>query len=291
MEYKLPSRLKSDYDGYSCFVDFYEITRNLKNTHVVLDFNHGSWFEANLCAAIGAVLYNLIGNNNTYEFRNLSNLVQSILEKNLFLLNFQGGHSEDKYSTTIKFRKFNINAESDFVQYLDRELLSQPDLPNMTPLLKTKINRSIFEIYSNAYIHGGCNSVYTCGQYYPNRKVLDFTMADLGSTIRSNVRRFLKNSNMSGSETISWAVEEGHTTKTGSHPGGLGLSLIREFLKLNEGKIQIVSSNGYWEEKKGTIIVNDFKNSFVGTIVNLEFNIDDKKSYALKEELNPQDIF
>lgn len=116
-------------------------------------------------------------------------------------------------------------------------------------------------------------------------------MADLGSTIRKNVRTFLKDKNISGSQTIKWAVEEGNTTKTGNHPGGLGLSLIREFLKLNEGKIQIVSSNGYWQEKKGIMFAADFENAFVGTIVNLEFNLDDKKSYALKTELNPQDIF
>lgn len=290
MEYKLPSRLKSDYDGYSCFVDFFEITRNLKNEHIIIDFNNGSWFEANLCVALGSILYK-IKENNTISFINIGEKVLSILQKNRFLYHFDGEYKEDVHSTTIKFRQFKINDEIAFIDYLDRELLSQPDLPKMTPLLKNSISSKIYEIYSNAYTHGGCDFVYTCGQYYPNRKVLDFTMADLGTTIRSKVRSFLKDKSLSGSKTISWAVEEGHTTKTGPHPGGLGLSLIREFLKLNEGKIQIVSSNGYWEEKKGVIFAQDFKNAFVGTIVNLEFNIDDKKSYALKTELDPQDIF
>ncbi len=289
--YVFPNQLKSDYEGYSYLVNLYHATKDIKNKTIVIDFNKGYWFEANLCSALGAILHKIQDNNNQFQLINIEKQVETIFKKNLFLLNFEGDYAEDTHSTTIKFRRFDINAEKDFIEYLNRELLSQPDLPNMSPLLKKKINNSIYEIYSNAYTHGGCNYVYTCGQYYPNRKVLDFTMADLGTTIRSNVRKFLKDKTLSGSQTISWAVEEGNTTKTGSHPGGLGLSLIREFLKLNKGKIQIISSNGFWEEKKGHIFASDYDGAFIGTIVNMEFNLLDSNSYALKSEISPEEVF
>ncbi|MCL5055576.1 MAG: hypothetical protein M1169_06475 [Firmicutes bacterium] len=57
------------------------------------------------------------------------------------------------------------------------------------------------------------------------------TIVDLGKTIKTGVNNFLKK-NLSGIEYIAWAVEEGNTTKRGTIPGGLGLSLIREFLKI-----------------------------------------------------------
>ncbi len=279
----------SNYDGYNHLVNFFEQTKTIENEIITIDFCSTYWFEANLCAALGAILVDLEMKNNQIQLINFSNSVKLILEKNLFLLNFSGKSIEDNYATTIKYQKFEITAEQEFGEYLDRELLSQPDLPKMTPLLKRKINKSIYEIYNNAYSHGKCNNVFTCGQYFPNKKKLYFTIVDLGNTIKNNVRKYLNSNEMSGKDCINWAVEEGNTTRTGSTPGGLGLSLIRDFLKLNEGRIQIISSNGYWEEKKGIILAADFKSPFLGTIVNLEFNLNDNNSYALLEELKPED--
>ncbi|MFZ4796699.1 MAG: ATP-binding protein [Bacteroidia bacterium] len=289
MHFYLPPKLMSDYNGYQILVNLFEQTKTIEGKTITIDFSNTSWFEANLCAALGAILVDLEVKNNQIQLINFSNSVKLILEKNLFLLNFSGKSIEDNYATTIKYQKFEITAEQEFADYLDRELLSQPDLPKMTPMLKRKINRSIYEIYNNAYSHGKCINVFTCGQYFPNKKKLYFTIVDLGNTIRNNVRKYLNNNEMSGKDCINWAVEEGNTTRTGSTPGGLGLSLIRDFLKLNEGRIQIISSNGYWEEKKGTILAADFKSPFLGTIVNLEFNLNDNNSYALLEELKPED--
>jgi len=84
---------------------------------------------------------------------------------------------------------------------------------------------------------------------------------------------------------------EKHTTKVGTIPGGLGLSLIREFLKINMGKIQIVSADGFWEQKGNIESGNGFSQSYPGTIVNLEFNIEDKKHYCLSSEIKEEEIF
>lgn len=101
--------------------------------------------------------------------------------------NFGSEILPDIYQTTIKFKKFKVNEEKQFKDYLDRELLSQPDLPKMSPLLKSKINKSIFEIFNNANIHGHCTHVFSCGQYFPQKKRLASTIADLGKMIKFNV--------------------------------------------------------------------------------------------------------
>ena len=73
--------------------------------------------------------------------------------------------------------------------------------------------------------------------------------------------------------------------------GGIGLSLLTEFIKFNKGKFQIISGDGIYEvgekEKAGFL---DFP--FPGTIVNMEFRTDDSNSYRLSSESdNTDDIF
>ena len=290
MKIALPQKLMSEKDGFGFFAQLYEQTKDMSFDELILDFKYNTWFEANLCATLGAILSKLQENFVSVRFMNMSPSVERILLKNHFLSNFGSEALPDTHQTTIKFRKFKVTEEKQFKDYLDKELLSQPDLPQMSHLLKRKINMSIFEIFNNANIHGQCIHVFSCGQYFPQKMRLVFTIADLGRTIKKNVNEYL-NKSYSSSEAITWAVEEGNTTKTGTIPGGLGLSLIRDFLKLNKGGIQIASSEGYWEERKGVIFAKKFENALIGTIVNLDFNINDHSSYALASEVDPNSIF
>jgi hypothetical protein len=107
----------------------------------------------------------------------------------------------------------------------------------------------------------------------------------VGKTIKKNVEDHL-NQELSGIEAIRWAMIENHTTKPKKDniPGGLGLKIIKEFVKLNKGKVQIVSSDGYYEFKKGREKYETLVNAFPGTLVNLEFNLDDQSFYYLEEE-------
>src|SRR3989442_10337383 len=80
------------------------------------------------------------------------------------------------------------------------------------------------------------------------------------------------------------ATEGNNTTKTRRIPGGLGLKLLRDFIRLNQGRIQIVSDAGYWEFAKGTATTRRFDKPFPGTTVNLEINAADHHSYCLPSE-------
>jgi len=107
---------------------------------------------------------------------------------------------------------------------------------------KGEIIRSIFEIYSNAVLHGDCLNVYSCGQFYPRKTPprIDFTIVDVGKTIKKNVNNFLQKE-LSGIDAIEWALAENNTTKPKEKniPGGLGLKIICEFARLNNGKVHI----------------------------------------------------
>jgi len=292
MKLPFPREIRSNYDGYKQLLEFYGKIKECFTDDVIIDFQRTTWFDANLLSVLGAILNKTKGNLNDIELVNInSDAIEHLWQRNHFLSHFGGYKLPDFYESTIKYRKFKITEEKVFKDYLDAELLSKNAMPEMTPLLRKKINESIFEIFNNAVIHGNCKNIFSCGQYYRTNKKLDFTIVNLGTTIKANVKNYLKKK--SNQNSIRWAVKEGNTTKNGNIPGGLGLSLIRGFLTINQGKMQIVSADEYLEQdESGQIRTDIFQGDFPGTVVNLEFNLNDPHSYCLaSEQIKPEDIF
>jgi anti-anti-sigma regulatory factor len=293
---KIPTRISSDIDGYSRLLNLYLQIKHLENCKIIFDFNDTSWFEANLAAIFGVLIDYARNRKNEVVLKGMWSSVQNILSRNGFLSEYGMQKVVDLKGTTIPYRKFDPEQGTRFSQYIKEELLAKPDFPSLSRLLSKKINESIYELFENARTHGECDFIYTCGQYYPNKRParIDMTIVDLGISIKKNVNRFMKShgrTSMSGPETISWAIKKGNTTKTGNISGGLGLDLVLEFLRLNNGKIQIISSDGYWEYRRGQIETKILNEVFNGTIVNIEFNLDDQSYYQLKSEITLDNIF
>ena len=96
----------------------------------------------------------------------------------------------------------------------------------MSAGLFRKLQESLYEIFSNAVIHSETRlGIYACGQFFPNKHRLDFTIVDLGIGIRENVRR-KAGLDLTAPLAIAWAMEGKNTTKRGRIPGGLGLKLF-----------------------------------------------------------------
>ncbi len=287
MQLSLPKGIQSNFKGYNELIYLFNKASESKDNDIVLSFNKIEWFEGNLSAVLGAILDNL---NKSIILTNIPNNIQKIFKKNRFSEFFDVDSRPDKYQTTIEYNKFCVNEIDKFIIYIRTELFSKGILPKMSEQLERKIQENIFEIFNNAREHGKSKEIYSCGQYFPKYSRLDFTIVDLGVTIKKNVNDTI-NKHFSGIDAIEWAVKEGNTTKKGSIPGGLGFSLICEFLKINNGKIQIISSNGFWEQKGQNIERKILDNSYPGTIVNLEFNIMDSNIYYLKSEVKDMEIF
>ena len=162
----------------------------------------------------------------------------------------------------------------------------------MSEQAKKKVFRSIFEMYQNSVMHSGADNLFVCGQFYFHKRRMALTMVEFGRTFKENVARHNEAfKDYSGLKAIEWAVISGNTTKKAEETGGLGLDLIREFLQMNEGKLQIRSADGYWEEKKGVNFAKDCTNQFSGSVVNIEFNLRDENIYYAKEEIDPNSLF
>jgi hypothetical protein len=243
-----------------------------------------------MCAPLGAILYRASRRLNLVNFKNIPGPVQRILQKNGFLSYYGHDKKLDEWGTTIQYNRFERKDDRYFGAYIEEHFKNKA-IPDMSPALRKKFWESISELFNNAVTHSETEmGIFTCGQYFPGKKRIDFAIADLGIGIPKNLAD-KKGLQFSPEEAINWAMEGRNTTKTGPIPGGLGLKLLREFIRLNKGRIQVVSDIGYWEQRAdGIVDKRTLPHPFPGTVVNIEINTADVHSYALSSE-QTQDIF
>lgn len=282
MKVYFPNKITSSIGGYEMLLRFHNDLTHLENTLIEISFFNVSWFEANLVAILGAIIEDLESKGNTIRIIECE-MKNDILTRNGFLTDFDFKPALSLNTTQIPYRKFLENQPHLYNKYIQEELLDKSEFPKHSKRLGSEIKRNIYELFENARTHGKCNQIHTCGQFYPQRKKLHITIVDTGNTIVNNVCQYLK-TELSASDCIDWAMQSGNTTKTGTISGGLGLGIIFDFINLNQGKIQIISANGYWELREKKIAKVDMNFSFAGTIANLEFDLKDDSLYSLADE-------
>ncbi len=283
--------VQNDWNGFNSIARIAEESRNLFFDSVVLDFSGCDFFEANMAAPLYTIITRLRNELNDVSVMNMSSAIETILKKNHFLTIFNRIAIRDTKQTTIPFKIFKLHAGEQFFDYLE-SYMNGRGIPTMSEALTKRFRQSIFEIFQNAAIHSNSESgIFTCGQFFPHKHRLDFTIADAGIGIRENVREYTGNKKLNSLKAIKWALTEGNTTKRENQPGGLGLKLLKEFIRMNEGKLQIVSRYGYYEFSANNETYKKLIHDYPGTCVNIEINTQDTSSYYLKSELNSKDIF
>ena len=74
------------------------------------------------------------------------------------------------------------------------------------------IAESIYEIFVNAQIHSSTDYIYTCGQFFPRKHKIEFTIVDTGIGFKNAINnRF--NGTLSSIQAMKWALKDGITTK------------------------------------------------------------------------------
>jgi hypothetical protein len=283
--------VKHGWKGHEALIALYEKTKACVFDDIEIDMSECAWFDADMCAAFGAILYKLGAELNSIRLTSIPAQVEKILSKNGFLSSYGGRKLPDRWGTTIPYQRFESKDDRFFGKYVESQLMRRTQMPKMSKELAKKFRESVFEIFSNAVIHSRTEQgIFCCGQFFPMRHSLDFSVADLGIGIRRNVEDNLGHP-MKPEEAIVWATEGRNTTKRGPIPGGLGLKLLKEFVGLNGGQIQIVSDAGYWCFKGNKSEACALSAPFPGTVVNIEINTADKSVYALQSELSNEEIF
>jgi hypothetical protein len=285
------SNIESNYQGFSDLAALAADTDKGLFETFEIDMSRVKFLAGNMCSPLGAVLHRASENHNSVKIIDLQPQVEGILARNGFLRNYGYPNRMDRYGTTIEYSRLEPGDDRYFGEYIAKHLVGK-GIPEMSPRLTKNFRKNILEIFSNATIHSRTTmGVFACGQSFPGNQQLDFCITDLGIGFKKNIKDQV-GLDLAPEDAIEWALAANHTTKRGSIPGGMGLKLLREFIGLNKGRIQIVSAEGYWEQPgSGEPFKKRLPKSFPGTAVNIEIDTSDTKSYCFESELNPDQIF
>ncbi len=255
---------------------------------VIIDLSEAGFIDSNFTALLGAYVYYLESKNVKVEITKPHNgIVYTTLCKNNFLpfFNSEFSRMNDLTQTVIEFRQFDIAdtaKQQVFFDLLRAGLLKSRGLINLSDKVLKEVSKNVIELFGNSVSHSqSACGMFCAGQLFPKYHKLDVTIVDMGVGIQYNVSSHLKQ-DISADEAIRWAMKRLNSTR--DDIGGLGLHLLKELITLTKGKLEIVSNNGYYYIINGKEGSELLQFTFPGTIVNIEFKIDDKY-YYLKGEI------
>jgi len=270
-------------------------------------------------------LWSQVKNGNldvTFDFSNCKFLPQSavaflggltrLIQKRQGLVRFALGTIKDKVKKNLAqngflstlgfgFRPWSGNSipyrEDGFkknrnvlVDYLKKEWLGRGWVHVSKPLRDAIVGK-VWEIYANAFEHSDSPiGVFSCGQHYPRSLTLKLTVVDFGFGIPQNVRVFKMNPKITAKAALEWAFQRGTTTKPNGMGRGLGLDLLKNFVKVNKGQIEVFSHGGHALIDENIEIYSNLEVFFEGTLVNITFKCDESY-YQLASEDTGEPLF
>ena len=149
--------------------------------------------------------------------------------------------------------------------------------PGVTDSLKMSIQEILTNVFDHSKSENGC---FACAQYYPVKRTIRLCITDFGVGILSNLKR--KYGVTTDVDAIKLSVKEGVTSRPQS--AGFGLSNIRNFLKVNEGTLTIISGRGKINFYSNKVKSYNMAKGFEGTIVNLKIYANKESFYFLTNE-------
>jgi len=160
------------------------------------------------------------------------------------------GHPSSAWTGhSIPYREDSFQDVNAIMDYLTHSWLGRGWV-HVSERLRDAIVGRMWEIYSNAFEHSGSEiGVFSCGQHFPQQNELCLSVVDFGQGIPAKVRNYLSSDPRAGQLTaagcLRWAFQRGTSTVKASVARGLGLDLLKEFIRLNQGKLEVYSNEGY----------------------------------------------
>ncbi len=258
---------------------------------VTFDFTPCRFLRPNAIAFLGG-LARLIQSQNrsgTFDWETVSDPVLAILRQNGFAGAFGYIHTLGGPGSSIPYREdrtYATGVENDIINYLKFNWLGTGWV-RVTSRLRDAIVGRVWEIYANAFLHAKSNiGVFSCGQYFWQMHVLKLAVVDFGVGITTSVKQYFKETHsaeeLDAAVCLEWAFRERTSTIKGVGRGN-GLSLLKEFVNINHGRLEVYSQDGYALIEGGKEKFNNRRKYFQGTLVNITLRCD-KKYYQLVDE-------
>jgi hypothetical protein len=266
--------------------DYYETVR--------FDFSRCHFLRPNAVAFLGG-LARLIESRFGSATFDWASLNDEAVAMNLRQNGFAGTFGQPSHGWTghsIPYREDITEDPHGYWDYLASDWLGRGWV-QISPRLRDAIAGKVWEIYANAFEHAGSPiGVFSCGQHFPQRDELLLSVVDFGIGIAANVRNFLRSDERADQLTtaacLRWAFQPGTSTRPNDMARGLGLDLLKEFIRVNHGKLEVYSNEGYVLIDANREQFVNRQISFEGTIFHITLRCDE--SYYQFADENDEDL-
>ncbi|MCC6372887.1 MAG: hypothetical protein IT236_17920 [Bacteroidia bacterium] len=275
---KLRDRIDTSYSGYRKLVEFFNTCRDFTNQTIHIDFYHLDWIDANKSALLEAIMYKLNKENGLSFATDGSFLKEKfdVLFRNGFVKT--GQKFEDDRMSTLPTGHFNCKDKNEFINYLEKHLMTHRGMPKLATKLRDKIIEDLIEVFCNSGHHANTQDpFFGGGQYYPRAGCLKFTMVDLGDGFLPRIHAATKGQIDTSVDAINWALK-GNSSKLAleNTSGGLGIKGMHKYCMENDGQLDIITGNGYWSTSQKNTIFEGGRvldgSVLAGSTINLFFN-------------------
>lgn len=251
---------------------------------VTFSFSHCGFLRQNAVAFLGGLARMIEQRSGavTFDWDTLREDIHINLAQNGFLTAF-GVSGGPWPGNSIPYREDFRQDKTALMDYLKTKWLGRGWVRISQPLRDAIVGKA-WEIYANAFEHAQTTGgIFSCGQHYPKIGELKLTVVDFGVGIPSNVRLYMENPHIAADRALKWAFQRGTTTNPSGSGRGLGLDLLKEFVKINRGHLEVFSHDGYASIDVHQETYLTRQSFFKGTLVNITFKCDES-SYRLASE-------
>jgi hypothetical protein len=261
---------------------------------ICFDFTRCGFLRPNAVAFLGGLarlIESRLGSA-SFDWSTLNNSwVRTTLRQNGFACAF-GDTSSPWNGTSIPYREDREFHPDEVADYLSENWLGKGWVhAHVSEALKNTIVERVLELYVNAFEHSESQiGVFSCGQYFPQLNELHLTLIDFGMGIPANVRGYLKKvrpdlpaEKLMAGDCLKWAFQRMTTTRPGSTSRGVGLDLLKSFIRVNRGTMQVFSNDGCVEITADREVYDSFSPAFEGTVFHVKL-ICNENYYRLTSE-------
>ncbi len=243
-------------------------------------------------------LYLLIENRLGYSFLFLFACLPHFAEtynKNIrFFLNFKNFSLFKKLGLIDQHVEFNPHCDYSPILKDNAGLITESshifktvtEIPNEAPVKMNSKLAAIFisragEMYNNALEHS--HGKVFGAKYFRNQKsTYCFSCYDTGIGIPNSVL-IAKKEICNELDAFKWAMIDGNSSvNNGQIPRGIGLGLLKSFVRANEGVIRICSGKIFYIYKSETERFYELNSDFHGTLFEMDIIADNNREYILK---------
>ncbi len=266
--------------------NLYHVALNSKDDKICFDLSRSKSLTPFGVIMLTSTIVDCFGNGKDCSFRRPANRTLENFLRNIGFYNFFDLKGQIDEKDLIKTQTVQLRR----CQGLDFEIIERlTDLfnfhLNLSPGVYGSLRMSLQEAMTNVIDHSGVNDYFVCANSYRSQKLIRLCIADLGQGILKSLKSSEKYQMLRDDyDAIRQATNEGVSSRP--RRAGLGLNHIKNFIKINEGQLCIISGRGkvFWKYDHGKILDQIMEIPFPGTIVKLIINIDKEGFYFLRGE-------